>query len=135
LILDGLHPGASDGEVFIGGSRQWRRWVHGERIRQEQAMMLTTPWVEQTQIQYDVQALPDDHPLTGELRELFGVHTFFVGDEGLHIVEDIEPLLVETGAREIIRLATWRDDQTRTLEVHKPELVGTVVVVAASGNR
>ena len=97
-------------------------------------MKLTTPWVEQTQIQYDVQALPEDHPATGKLNEVFGAHTFFLGDEGLHIVEEIEPLLVETGAREIIRLASWRDDERSTLEVHQPELIGTVVVVGTSSN-
>jgi hypothetical protein len=109
--------------------------IHGKPIRQEQAMILTTPWVEQTQIQYDVQALPDDHPLTEKLREMFGVHTFFVGDEGLHVVEDIEPLVVEIGAREIIRLATWRDDRPSTLQVHEPELVGTVVVAASDNGQ
>ena len=62
-----------------------------------------------------------------------GAHTFFVGDEGLHIVEEIEPLREETGAREIIRLASWRDDQRSTLEVHEPELIGTVVVTATNG--
>ena len=94
-------------------------------------MTLTTPWVEQIQIQYDVQALPDDHPLTGKLRELFGVHTFFAGEEGLHIVERIEPLLVETGAREIIRLANWNDETCSELFAHEPEMIGVVIRVDA----
>jgi hypothetical protein len=96
-------------------------------------MKLTTPWVEQTQIQYDMQALPEDHPIADQLHEVFGVHTFFLGDEGLHIVEQIEPLPAETGAREIIKLASWRDDGRSELQVHEPELVGTVVVVGKGG--
>ena len=96
-------------------------------------MILTAPWIEQTQIQFAMQALADNDPATEKLHEVFGPHTFFVGDEGLHIVEEIEPPRQETGAREIIRLASWRDDQRSTLEVHKPELIGTVVVVAMNG--
>jgi hypothetical protein len=53
-------------------------------------MKLTAPWVDQTQTQFDVQSLPDDHPATEKLHEAFGVHTFFVGDDGLRIVEEIE---------------------------------------------
>jgi hypothetical protein len=37
-------------------------------------MKLTAPWVDQTQTQFDVQALPDDHPATEKLHEAFGVH-------------------------------------------------------------
>jgi hypothetical protein len=101
---------------------------------QEQTMKLTTPWVEQTQIQYEMQALPEDHPIADQLHEVFGVHTFFLGEEGLHIVEQIETLPEETGAREIIKLASWRDDQRSTLQAHEPELVGTVVVVGNDGD-
>jgi hypothetical protein len=97
-------------------------------------MKLTTSWVEQTQIQYEMQVLPEDHPIAEQLHEVFGVHTFFIGEEGLHIVEEIEPLPTAAGAREIIKLASWRDDQRSMLQVHDPELVGTVVVVEKRGN-
>jgi hypothetical protein len=98
-------------------------------------MKLTAPWVDQTQTQFDVQALPDDHPATEKLHEAFGVHTFFVGDDGLHIVQEIEPPRAETAERAVVRLASWRDAQRSTLEIHEPELVGTVAMVEKDGNR
>jgi|SRR5258707_9113668 hypothetical protein len=98
-------------------------------------MKLTEPWVDQTQTQFDVQALPDDHPATEKLHEAFGVHTFFVGDNGLHIVEEIEPPRAETAERAVVRVASWRDEQRGTLEIHEPELVGTVAMVEQDGNR
>jgi hypothetical protein len=85
--------------------------------------------VEQTQIQDDVQALPDDDPLAGKSRERFGAHTFFVGEEGLHIVEEIEPRPLETGVREIITLAGWNDENRSGLIAHEPEMISVVVHV------
>lgn len=97
-------------------------------------MKLTAPWVDKTQTQFGVQALPDDHPATEKLQEAFGTHTFFVGDDGLHIVQEIEPPRAETAERAVVRLASWRDEQRGTLEIHKPELVGTVATVEKDGN-
>jgi len=98
-------------------------------------MKLTAPWVDQTQTQFDVRALPDDHPAAEKLHEAFGVHTFFVGDEGLHIVQEIDPAPAETAERAVLRLASWRDEQRSTLEIHEPELVGTVAIVEKDGRR
>jgi hypothetical protein len=103
-------------------------------IQQERTMKLTTPWVDQTQMQFDLRALPENHPATEKLHEVFGVHTFFVGDEGLHIVEEIDLPQVESGAKGILKLASWRDDQHRALEVHEPEMVGIVVATETDGN-
>jgi hypothetical protein len=36
-------------------------------------MMLTTQWVEQTQIQYDGRAFHDERAMTGKSREPFGM--------------------------------------------------------------
>jgi hypothetical protein len=96
-------------------------------------MKLTTPLVDQTQMQFDLRALPENHPATEKLHEVFGVHTFFVGDEGLHIVEEIDLPQVASGARGILKLASWRDDHS-ALEVHEPETVGIVVATETGGN-
>jgi hypothetical protein len=86
-------------------------------------------------MQFDLRALPEGYPATEKLHEALGEHTFFVGDEGLHIVEEIDLPQVESGARGIPRLASWRDDQHSTLEVHEPETVGIVVATETDGNR
>jgi hypothetical protein len=38
-------------------------------------------------------------------------------------------LLAETDARAVVRLASWQDEQRSKLEIHEPELVGTVALV------
>jgi hypothetical protein len=96
-------------------------------------MKLTAPWVDQTQTKFDVQALPDDHPASEKLQEAFGAHTFFVGEDGLHIVQEIEPPPTESAERAVVRLASWRDGQRGTLEIHEPELVGTVAMDEKDG--
>jgi hypothetical protein len=97
-------------------------------------MKLSTAWVDQTQSQFDVQAIPDNHPAAEKLQEAFGEHTFFLGDEGLHIVEAMEPLPAGSGAREVVKLASWRDDKRETLEIHDPEPVGVVVAAGLNGD-
>jgi hypothetical protein len=98
-------------------------------------MKLSTAWVDQTQSQFDVEALPENHPAAGKLNETFGEHTFFVGAEGLHIVEEIESLKAGSGALEVVKLASWRDDKRDTLEIHDPEPVGVVVAADGIGGR
>jgi len=96
-------------------------------------MKLTAPWVDQTQTQFDVQALPEDHPAAEKLQEAFGQHTFFVGSDGLHIVQEIEPQRAEAAERAVLRLANWKDKQRSTLEISEPEVVGTVVMGETEG--
>jgi hypothetical protein len=96
-------------------------------------MKLSNAWVDQTQSQFDVQAIPDNHPAAGKLKETFGEHTFFLGDEGLHIVEAAEPLPEDSREREVLKLASWRDEKRETLEIHEPETVGVVVAAGVNG--
>lgn len=50
-------------------------------------MKLTSAQVERTMSQFEVQALPDNHPAVPELNELFGEHTFLLDSNGLNILE------------------------------------------------
>ena len=97
-------------------------------------MKLTTTWVDQTQNQFNVQAVPDDHPASGRLHQMFGEHTFFLGDDGLHIVEPTEETQLGPDAREVVKVARWGDDGRTTLEMQEPELVGVVVATQKNGN-
>lgn len=84
-------------------------------------MKMNSALVERTLDQYEAQALPENHPEMAQLYNLFGMHTFFIDDEGLSIVERIEP---EDGAGEtgqVVKLASWVDDKRTRLAPHEPE--------------
>jgi hypothetical protein len=91
-------------------------------------MKLTSTWVDQTQDQFKVEVVPDTHPVVQQLNEVFGQHTFFLGRDGLHIVEPAEPAQDGFESGDVVKLARWGDEKKNTLEPHEPEVVGVVVV-------
>ena len=97
-------------------------------------MKLTSAWVDQTQDQFNVQLIPDDHPSAQTLNEVFGEHTFFLGKEGLHIVEPAASAQAGAPAGDVVRLASWADPKQTTLEPHSPQRVGVVVIAGAAPN-
>jgi hypothetical protein len=98
-------------------------------------MKLTSAWVDQTQNQFKVQMIPDDHPSAHKLSEVFGDHTFFLGESGLHIVEPAAAVGEEAAAGKVVKLAGWNDRQQNTLEPQDPEIVGMLVVPDAGAGR
>lgn len=96
-------------------------------------MRLTPAWVEQTQDQFNVQMIPDNHPSARKLSEVFGDHTFFLGETGLHIVERVPSSDTGAEAGEVVKLAAWNNRVQNTLEPQDPEVVGIVVVSEGDG--
>lgn len=90
-------------------------------------MKLTPTLVERTLRQFQAQAIPEEHPAVPELNRLFGEHTFFLDDGGLHIVEPALP--VEDGAQtgQIVKLASWNDPDRTSLAAHEPEITDVVI--------
>jgi hypothetical protein len=91
-------------------------------------MKLSTPWVDQTQDQFNVLAVRDNHPAVDTLNQVFGEHTFFVGEEGLHIVEETSAAQPESETHEVVKIASWTDDERTTLAPHEREPVGVVLL-------
>jgi hypothetical protein len=87
-------------------------------------MKLSPPLVERTLSQFHAQAIPDSHPAIPELNRLFGDHTFFLDDNGLHIVE---PVLGDeagaTQAGQVVKLAVWNDTEKTSLDARDPEAI------------
>ena len=76
-------------------------------------MKLTSAQVERTMSQFEVQALPDNHPAVPELNELFGEHTFLLDSNGLNILEPADGVprgAVQTAR--VINLANWSGDNS-----------------------
>jgi len=94
-------------------------------------MKLSAPLVERTLSQFHAQAIPDSHPAVPELNRLFGDHTFFLDDNGLHIVE---PVLADeagaTQAGQVVKLAVWNNSEKTSLVARDPE----AIVVLALGS-
>jgi hypothetical protein len=96
-------------------------------------MKLGSAMVERTLDQFEAEAIPQDHPAAAQLNELFGDHTFFVDDNGLNIVEPVEP--AETGAwtGKVVQLAKWTDATRPSLVPHEPEATGLTVTIGSDG--
>jgi hypothetical protein len=95
-------------------------------------MKLTAALVEQTLVQFEAEAIPENHPVVPELNRLFGEHTFFLDEDGLNIVEPLEAPEAEAGqeAGQVVRLADWSDAKRSSLVPHEPEPLDVVVLLA-----
>jgi hypothetical protein len=96
-------------------------------------MKLTSAQVERTMSQFEVQALPDNHPAVPELNELFGEHTFLLDSNGLNILEPADE--VARGgiqAARVVNLANWSGDNLNKLAPHEPQPTGAIVELPVS---
>jgi len=96
-------------------------------------MKLNSVQIELTMSQFEVQALPDNHPAIPELNELFGEHTFLLDSKGLNILEpaDATPRGGVQKAR-VVNLANWSGDHLTKLAPHEPQPTGAIVELAMS---
>jgi hypothetical protein len=96
-------------------------------------MKLNSALVERTLNQFDAQAIPENHPVVHQLNSLFGDHTFFLDAEGLNIVEPSG--VTDSGSQtgQVVKLASWSDDNRTSLAPHEPELTEVVIVLDSRG--
>ena len=92
-------------------------------------MKLNSAQLEQTLIQFEAEALPDDHPLVPQLNELFGDHTFFLDGNGLNVVEPRGDTDAGVPAGTVVNVASWNDAELTTLMPHGPEPTEVVVML------
>ena len=83
-------------------------------------MRMNAALLERVEEQLGVEAVPEDNPSMGKLKEIFGDHTFFVDAGGLNIVER-NPAPHDTIGT-VIKLASWTEDHTQ-LAVHEPQVL------------
>jgi hypothetical protein len=97
-------------------------------------MKLSPSQVERTLHQLQAQALPDNHPSVAELNRVFGDHTFFLDEGGLHIVEPALPDEEEIEAGQVVKLASWQDANRTRLSAHSPEPSDVIVELGPGGS-
>jgi len=91
-------------------------------------MRLTSAQVERALNQFEAQAIPEDHPVTAQLSDMFGDHTFFLDSNGLNVVEPAE-VTTEGETGKVVNLAGWADESLTRLAPHPPEVTEIVVVL------
>jgi hypothetical protein len=88
------------------------------------AMKLNTAQRERIEEQLGVEAIPEEHPVTPDLKAAFGDHTFFVDSQGLNIVEP-NPASTDASGN-VLKLASWTDSRD-ALQGHEPEVLPITV--------
>lgn len=96
-------------------------------------MKLNSALVERTLTQFDAQAIPENHPVVGQLNSLFGEHTFFLDANGLNIVEPTGESDSGSQTGQVVKLAGWSDDNRTSLAPHEPEVTEVVIVLEEGG--
>ncbi len=88
-------------------------------------MKLNTAQIRKVEEQLGVEAVPEEHPVTPDLKEAFGDHTFFLDAAGLNIVEpNPSP---ESSSGNVVKVATWASDEQTELQRHEPEVLPVTV--------
>ena len=80
------------------------------------------------QEQLNLQLIPDDHDVRPQLVSVFGDHSFFLGAEGLNVVEP-QPDGPEGGAA-LVKIASWSDDNRTELVPCEPEYMQVAIEFA-----
>jgi hypothetical protein len=95
-------------------------------------MKLNSEMVERAVTQLGADPIPEQHPAMPQLSRVFGVHTFFIDPNGLHIVEPSQPNAAGDPTGEVFKVARWSDPDHTTLSPHQPEPTGITVVLAGT---
>ena len=96
-------------------------------------MKLKSAQVEQVLDKLPSEVIPENHPTVPELESVFGQHTFFLGREGLHVVERTAAEEEEaSGTAYVVKVASWTDDNRTSLRPHEAEVTDTVELAPES---
>jgi hypothetical protein len=122
-------------------SQEWERrsaLLVGERLTVPSqgtgAMKLKDTQVEHVLDQLPAEVIPDDHPTVRELESVFGPHTFFIGSEGLHVVERGGGDTVSEQTTYVVKVAHWADDRKTSLIPQDAEVTDTIDIGPASSD-
>jgi hypothetical protein len=91
-------------------------------------MKLTAEQIDGVTSEFEAEAVPQDNRMIADLNNMFGEHTFFLDNNGLHIVEKLaEPEKAGAPIVRVVKLASWTDSDQRTLAAHPPEPTDLVI--------
>ncbi len=88
-------------------------------------MKLNAVQLRKVEEQFGVEAIPEEDPVTLDLKEAFGDHTFFLDVDGLNIIEP--NVIPESSIGNVVKVASWSSDEQTELLRHEPELLPITV--------
>lgn len=94
-------------------------------------MKLTSQQVAAVKQELGADSLEEENPAMESLRGAFGDHTFYVGPDGLFIVEPIDNPTMEGTPAQLVLVAAWTDDKKNALEKVLPRETDTIVNLSA----
>lgn len=74
----------------------------------------------------DAVVIPHENPAQPQLESVFGLHTFFLRQTGLHVVERGETAAPSSETAFIVRVADWVDQGHTRLAPSRPQVAKTV---------
>lgn len=96
-------------------------------------MKLTTEQVGAIERQTGAIPIPDDNPASAALTEVFGTHTFYADQEGLHVLEPVVAEDQDGNQAEVIQIAEWTTDAKDELQPIEPQRSGSVLSLEDTG--
>ncbi len=88
-------------------------------------MKLNAVQLRKVEEQFGVEAIPEEDPVTSDLKEAFGDHTFFLDADGQNIVEP--NVFPESSIGNVVKVASWSSDEQTKLLRHEPEVLSITV--------
>ncbi len=73
--------------------------------------------------------IPNDNPANTSLLEIFGDHTFYADQNGLHVLEQVDVPDFDGDAAEVIQIAEWTSDTKDELSPMEPQRTGAVLAL------
>ena len=89
-------------------------------------MRLSNVQVRDVLNQMQARVVPADHPLVPQLEQIFGPHTFFLKEEGLHVVERGGTPSPEGDPAFVVKVANWADEKHTTLAPQRFEVAAAI---------
>ena len=90
-------------------------------------MKLNNEQVDAIERQTGAVPIPADNPANEALQNVFGDHTFYADENGLHVLEQVVLEDAEEGTQaEVIQIAAWASEDKSELQPIEPKRTGAV---------
>ena len=94
-------------------------------------MKLTATQIKQVEDQIGMSPISDDEPFVSQLSEVFGDHTFYLQEDGLHMLTLHAELEYGAQVANMVHVAQWSTDEAISLVPCEPDLTDIYVDLSA----
>ncbi len=90
-------------------------------------MKLSSEQIDVIERQTGAIPIPEDNPANESLTGVFGTHTFYADQDGLHVLEPVTLDGQDGDLVEVIKIAEWSSADKNELQSIEPERSGSVL--------